>query len=136
MTRRHGFPAIALGVLLITAGCARNSPTAPATSDAAALSSDDGGALTSSAYAVTLNSNNIATPSTLVVAPGYKVLFTNNSGHPVALHSYNCSEFTYMSLNAGYSKNTLPFSTSGKACDYFAYDANYQKIFVGRITVN
>ena len=136
MRVRHGVPALALGVLMIVGGCARNAPTAPSTSASVVLSSEDGGALTSSAYAVTLNSNNTATPSTLAVAAGYKVLFTNNSGRPVALHSYNCSEFSYMSLNAGYSKNTLPFSPAGKTCDYTAYDANYQPIFVGRITVN
>jgi hypothetical protein len=136
MRRRHGFLTIALGVLLMAGGCGRNSPTAPATSEAAALSGDDGGSLTSSAYSVTLNPNNSATPSSLAVASGYKVLFVNNSGRPVALHSYNCSEFSYMSLNAGYSKNTLPFNPAGKTCDYTAYDTNYQKIFVGRITVN
>jgi hypothetical protein len=116
-------------------GCARNSPTAPATSEAVTLSGEDGGSLTSSAYRVTLNADNTATPSSLAVASGYKVLFVNNSGRGVSLHSYNCSEFTYMDMGAGYSQNTLPFRPAGKTCDYLAYDDSYRKIFEGRITV-
>jgi hypothetical protein len=134
MTTPYGFRAIVLVAFLINVGCAQNSPTAPASS-ASAVASDDGGALTSSSYTVTLQPDLTASPSSLSVASGYKVLFVNNSGRGVALHSYNCSQFTYMSLNAGYSKNTLPFSPSGKVCDYLAYDNNYQKIFQGRITV-
>jgi hypothetical protein len=134
MTTPSGFRAIVLAAFLINVGCAQNSPTAPASS-ASAVASDDGGALTSSSYTVTLQPDMTASPSSLSVASGYKVLFVNNSGRGVALHSYNCSQFTYMSLNAGYSKNTLPFSPSGKVCDYLAYDNNYQKIFQGRITV-
>ena len=134
MTTLYGFRAIVLVAFLINVGCAQNSPTGPASS-ASAVASDDGGALTSSSYTVTLQPDLTASPSSLSVASGYKVLFVNNSGRGVALHSYNCSQFTYMSLNAGYSKNTLPFSPSGKVCDYLAYDNNYQKIFQGRITV-
>jgi hypothetical protein len=134
MTARFGVPAIALSVFLMSVGCARNSPTAPATSSAV-LPSGDGEALTSSSYTVTLQPDLTASPSSLSVTSGSKVLFVNNSGRGVALHSYNCSQFTYMSLNAGYSKNTLAFSPSGKVCDYFAYDDTYRKIFEGRITV-
>jgi len=135
MTARHGFRAIALSVLLMTAGCGQHSPTAPSATASAAIASADGESLTSSSYTVTLRPDLTASPSSLSVPSGYRVLFVNNSGRGVALHSYNCSQFTYMSLNAGYSKNTLAFSPSGKVCDYFAYDNNYQRIFEGRITV-
>lgn len=131
----YGFGAVALAGTLVIGGCARNSPTAPEQPAAAAAASDDGAALTSSAYTVSLNPDRTASPATLAVASGYSVLFVNNSGVPVALHSYNCSQFTYMSLYPGYSKRTLPFSPAGKTCDYFAYDSNYQKMFVGRIVV-
>jgi ABC-type Fe3+-hydroxamate transport system substrate-binding protein len=131
----YGFRAVALAVTLVAGGCARNSPTAPEQPAATAVAPDDGAALTSSAYTVALNPDRTASPATLAVASGYSVLFVNNSGVPVALHSYNCSEFTYMSLYPGYSKRTLPFSPAGKTCDYFAYDSNYQKMFVGRIIV-
>ena len=135
MKTGYGFRAVALAVVLIAGGCGRQAPTAPESPNATAVASEDGAALTSPAYSVTLQSNLTATPATLSVASGYKVLFVNNSGRAVSLHSYNCSQFNYMDLYAGYSKNTLPFSPAGKACDYFAYDANYQKIFAGRITV-
>jgi len=139
MTARHGFRAIALSVLLVIAGCGvgcgQHSPTAPGATAPAALAAADGESLTSSSYTVTLLADLTASPPSLSVPSGYRVLFVNNSGRSVALHSYNCSQFSYMSLNAGYSKNTLPFSPSGKVCDYFAYDNNYQKIFAGRITV-
>jgi hypothetical protein len=135
MMVRSGIRAIALSMFVMNAGCGEHSPTAPAATASAAIASADGGALTSSSYTVTLRPDLTASPSSLSVPSGYKVLFVNNSGRGVALHSYNCSQFTYMSLNAGYSKNTLPFSPSGKVCDYLAYDNNYQKIFEGRITV-
>ena len=132
-TARYVVRAIALAALLVNVGCEQRSPTAPEASSAALVS--DGADLTSSSYRVTLLPDLTASPSSLSVASGYKVLFVNNSGRGVALHSYNCTEFTYMSLNAGYSRNTLPFRPSGKVCDYLAYDNNYQKIFEGRITV-
>ena len=132
-TARYVVRAIALAAFLVNVGCAQSSPTAPAASSAALVS--DGADLTSSSYRVTLLPDLTASPSSLSVASGYKVLFINNSGRGVALHSYNCTEFTYMSLNAGYSRNTLAFGPSGKVCDYLAYDNNYQKIFEGRITV-
>ena len=132
-TARYIVKAIVLAALLTDVACARSSPTAPAASSAAIAS--DGTDLTSASFRVTLLPDLTASPSSLSVASGYKVLFVNNSGRGVALHSYNCTEFTYMSLNAGYSKNTLPFRPAGKVCDYFAYDNDYRKIFEGRITV-
>ena len=132
-TARYVVRGIALAVILIGVGCARSSPTAP-TEPSAALA-PDGADLTSSSYRVTLQPDLTASPSNLSVASGYKVLFVNNSGRGVELHSYNCTEFTYMSLNAGSLKNTLPFRPSGKVCDYLAYDNNYRTIFAGRITV-
>jgi hypothetical protein len=134
MTARSVVRAIALAVLLINVGCARSSPTAPASSSAA-IASDEGVALTSSSYTVTLWPDLTASPSSLSVVSGYQVLVANKSGRNVSLRSYNCSEFNYMALNSGYSKYTLPFRPAGKSCDYSAYDANYQKIFVGRVTV-
>src|SRR5882762_9980926 len=90
--------AIPVAVLLMNVGCAQNAPTAPASTSSAVLASDDGEALTSSSYAVTLMPDLTASPSNLSVKSGYKVLFTNNSGRPVSLQSYNCSQFNYMDL--------------------------------------
>jgi hypothetical protein len=132
-TAKYVVRAIALSSVLVNVGCAQSSPTAPTASPAALAS--DGADLTSSSYRITLLPDLTASPASLSVASGYKVLFVNNSGRGVALHSYNCTEFTYMSLNAGYSKNTLPFRPAGKVCDFLAYDNNYRTIFEGRITV-
>lgn len=135
MTTKYGFAAIGLAALLVNAGCAQSSPTAPASLGSAASVSEDGAALTSSSYVVTLMPDLTASPSSLSVASGYKVLFVNQSGRSVVVHSYNCSEFTYMSVYAGERKNSLPFNPAGKTCDYFAYNASYQKIFVGQVAV-
>ena len=103
-TARYLVRAIALAALLIGVGCAGSSPTAPAASSAAIA--PDGADLTSSSYRVTLLPDLTASPSSLSVASGYNVLFVNNSGRGVALHSYTCTEFTFMSLMKAVRKRT------------------------------
>ena len=131
MTMRSWLSLIGVGMLVLTAACARDMPVGPSELNGEV----SGTALTSSEYVVTLTPDLTASPASLSVMAGYKVLFVNNSGQPVAVHSYNCSEFIYMSINAGYSKNTRPFSPAGKTCDYFAYNASYAKILVGQVSV-
>ena len=132
MTRKLWVSMIGVGMLTLTVGCAREMPVGPSELNGEV----SGTALTSSEYVVTLMPDLTASPASLSVTAGYKVLFVNNSGKSVDLHSYNCSEFIYMSFSAGYSKNTRPFSPAGKTCDYFAYNASYAKILVGQVSVH
>jgi len=131
MTRKLWLSMIGVGMLTLTVGCAREMPVGPSELNGEV----SGTALVSSEYVVTLAPDNTASPASLSVMAGYSVLFVNNSGRPIAVHSYNCSEFIYTSINAGYSKYTRPFNPAGKTCDYFAYNASYEKIFIGQVSV-
>jgi len=133
MTGRSRFGALCVAVALATAACEQMTPTGPSASRPS-LASDDSTSLVFS-QGVTLNADNTATPSSMSVPAGYKVTFSNQSGRMLLLHSTDCWEFNYMSFTVGMVKNTPPFSPGGKTCHYWANDSNYQKIFVGQITV-
>src|SRR3954463_436964 len=100
MTMKSLLALIGVGVLTLSAACARDMPVGPDQ-----LTSEvSGTALTSPDYVVTLRPDLTASPASLSLTAGYQVLFVNSSGQPVKVHSYDCTEFTYMSLNVGYSK--------------------------------
>ena len=132
--------AIAFGVLIWTGACANNAPTAPSdspggrsevsvTAPAATI-----GTTTTSAV-VTLQPDLTADPASVTVSEWDAVLFVNNSGRFVTLHSY-CSEFSLLRISPGYSRRSGYFSPAGKTCDYFAWDANWSRqIFVGQVLV-
>jgi hypothetical protein len=133
MTMKDLSLAIAFGALLSSVGCTQHSPSAPtdlvtnSTSVAEAAS-------TSSEPTVTLRSDLTADPAVISVQAGQTVLMVNNSAQYVLVRSYNCSQFSSMGLQPGVSRHTMPFSTSGKQCDYFVWDYP-RKIFNGSVIV-
>ena len=124
-----------VGVLMIAFACACGgalpaSPTAVAPGPTAAALADT----VSATPAITLQSDNTASPASVSVHAGGTVLVTNASGHYLLLRSYNCTEFSSMGLAAGASRHTMPFNPAGKSCDYFAY-YNSQKVDIGQVNV-
>ena len=131
---------IGVGMLVMSFGCARDTPLSPSeVNDAGSGTQASELAATAAATStpvVRLQSDLTASPSSVNVSAGYKVLIANESSRNVRLHSYNCSEFQAILLAPGASKHTSPFSPAGKTCDYFAWDTNWsRKIFGGRVTV-
>jgi hypothetical protein len=127
----------ATGTLVFTLACSEGAPLAPSQLNAdLRVPAAQTTVATTATQGVTLLSDLTASPSSITVAAGSRVLFTNTSGRSTRLHSYNCSEFSLMALPDGYSKNTSPFGAAGKTCDYFAWDTNWsRKIFVGQVVV-
>ncbi len=150
MTKHFWSGAIGVALLTLSVGCSEMaSPVAPssitpvAVSTGGSSSADVSGATgvsTTSAISsyptVTLQADLTASPSSVTVAAGSKVLITNNSSRYVRLFSSNCGEFSAMQLQPGVSKHTWPFNAAGKTCDYYAWDTNWsRKIFVGQVAV-
>lgn len=132
MTKSLCLIAGSVVVLGFAAACSSALPAAPTTANATAPATPL--ADLASTPVVTLQPNNTASPSSVTVAAGNTVLFSNQSGHAVLLRSYNCSEFSSMGLQNGVSRHTMPFNPAGKTCDYFAF-YNAQKVDVGRVVV-
>ena len=136
MAKGFAFGAVGIAISIMSAACA--SPTAPSSARAevlvaapAELSDTDG-----TVPVVTLLPDLTVSPAETTVSSGSRVKMINNSGRSARFHSYNCSEFQFMALPAGYSKNTMPFSPAGKTCDYFVWDVNWsRKLFEGRVIV-
>ena len=150
MTKRFWSNVIGVALLTFSVGCSgMASPVAPssitpvAESTGGLSSADVSGAAgvsttaaTSSYPAVYLQADLTASPSSVTVAAGSKVLMVNNSTRYVRLFSSNCGEFSAMLLQPGVSKHTWPFNAAGKTCYYYAWDTNWsRKIFVGQVVV-
>ena len=150
MTKNFWSGVLGVALLTFSVGCSgMASPVAPSSITSVAkntggLSSADVSgaaevsttAAISSYPAVTLQADLTASPSSVTVAAGSKVLMVNNSTRYVSVNSYNCAEFSSMGLQPGVSRHTMPFYTGGKTCDYFVWDKNWsRKIFVGQVVV-
>ena len=150
MTKNFWSGVLGVALLTFSVGCSgMASPVAPSSITSVAESTDglssadvSGAAEVSttaaiSSYpAVTLQADLTASPSSVTVAAGSKVLMVNNSTRYVRVFSSNCSEFSTLLLQPGVSKHTWPFNPAGKTCDYYAWDTNWsRKIFVGQVVV-
>jgi hypothetical protein len=136
MTMKSWSGVIALGMLTMSIGCARDTPLAPSEVNDAVAGTHASELTTTSTPVVTLNSDLTASPSSVTVSAGYRVLMVNESSRIVRMHSYDCSEFRVIYLDPGQSRYTLAFSPAGKTCNYLAWDTGWsRKIFEGQVTV-
>ena len=132
------FSSVGMGVALfiMNAGCA--SPTAPTSSRADAVGSAPAEMFETAATApvVTLLPDLTVSPVEVTVSSGSRLKMTNNSGRSVRFQCYECSQFQWVVLPAGYTRYTPPFGAAGQICDYFVWDTNWsRKIFQGRVMV-
>jgi hypothetical protein len=136
-----------IGIALLTVACGGNMPLAPSQlNDERAAAVETPTSTESSAPAptlmpastsevvVTLQPDGTASPAAVSVPVGQTILMVNQSSQYVLIRSYNCSQFSAMQLAPGAAKHTMPFTTAGKTCDYFAYGPYPQKIFQGQVT--
>lgn len=137
MTRKSLLGAMAVGMLMLNAGCSEGTaPFAPSRSamndSATALGSaaDE----TSPYPVVTFEPDGTANPATVTVPLGGKVLMVNNTSQYVLVRSSYCSQFSSMGLQPGVARHTSPFYPSGKSCPYFVWDYP-QKIHQGVVNV-
>src|SRR6185503_15934105 len=139
MTMKLWLGLVGVGMLTVSYGCARETPLAPSQESAVTLSSAEPSVLTTSAITsvpvVTLQSNLTADPARVTVAVGGVVKFVNKSGRYAKVHSYNCTQFSMVSLPDGGWRNTQVFS-SPKTCDFFVWETDWsRKLFEGQVVV-
>ena len=124
-------------VLIVNVGC--SGTTAPLSPTLNAVQPTDNPGISTSTVSsspiITMQRDLTVSPSRVTVSAGYRVRFVNNSALYVQIHSYNCSEFQMVDPSPGTSIRTQAFRPAGKVCDFFAYDQNWQKIFVGQVHV-
>jgi hypothetical protein len=126
---------IGVGMFAVNLGCARETPLSPSEVNDA-VSGTQGSELTTTSTMVTLTSDLTASPSSVTVSAGSKVLVFNQSGRYAKVHSYNCSEFSGVNLPDGTWIHTWVFTPAGKTCDYFVWDVNRsRKLFEGKVLV-
>jgi hypothetical protein len=130
------FSVIGFATILMTVGCGKQAPNAPSEMAVEVSSPEATMATTYATPLVTLGADLTASPAFLTVPVGGKVRMVNNTGRALRIFSYTCTEFSTIALSPGYSANTLPFRSTGKTCDYFAWDYNWsRKILVGQVVV-
>ena len=136
--KKTGLGVVALGMLMVSIACGRETPNAPT------AIGDNSSAITSGATmetmgigaTVTLQPDLTAYPANVTVREWEAVKFVNQSGRFVTIRSYNCTEFNLLRIPDAYSLDTSFFRPAGKTCDYFAWDVNWsRKIFVGQVLV-
>ena len=138
MTMQLWSGLVGVGMLMMSFGCARETPLSPSVESEAMLSSAEPEAATNattSVPVVTLQPNLTADPARVTVAAGGVVKFVNKSGRYTKVHSYNCTEFTMVSLPDGGWRNTQYFR-SAKTCDFFVWESDWsRKLFEGQVVV-
>jgi len=140
-TKNLWLGAVAVAVLMWASACGKNAPTAPSDnpsgrSEVSVTAPAETIGTMAVSPVVTLQPDLTADPASITVPEWTAVLFVNNSGRYVTVHSYNCSEFSLLRMASGYSRSTEYFTPAGKTCDYFVWDINWsRKIFVGRVVV-
>jgi len=140
MTMKSWSGLIGVGLLMMAFGCARETPLSPSVESDAMLSSAEPSlsatSVTTSVPVVTLQPNLTADPARVTVAVGGVVKFVNKSGRYAKVHSYNCTEFTMVSLPDGGWRNTQVFKPAGKTCDFFVWETDWsRKLFEGQVVV-
>ena len=139
MTMKLWSGLVGVAMLMMSFGCARETPLAPSEESAATLSSAEPSvsatSVTTSVPVLTLQPNLTADPARVTVAAGGVVKFVNKSGRYTKVHSYNCTEFTMVSLPDGGWRNTQYFR-SAKTCDFFVWESDWsRKLFEGQVVV-
>jgi hypothetical protein len=137
MTMKSTLGVIGVGLLVLSVGCTERAGIAPTE---LASNTTVGGAETASADSeptVTLRADLTADPASITVPAWDTVLFVNNSGRFVTIHSYNCSEFSLLRIPDTYSRRSDYFRPAGKKCNYFVWDDNNysRQILVGEVIV-
>ena len=127
---------VGVGLLTLTVGCARETPLSPSQESSSVEPSESAANATTSATVVTLQPNLTADPARVTVAAGSVVKFVNKSGRYAKVHSYNCTEFSMVSLPDGGWRNTQVFKPAGKTCDFFVWETDWsRKLFEGQVVV-
>jgi plastocyanin len=140
MTMKLWSGLVGVGMLMMSFGCARETPLAPSEESPAMLSSAEPSvsatSVTTSVPVVTLQPNLTADPARVTVAVGGVVKFVNKSGRYAKVHSYNCTEFTMIALPDGGWRNTQYFRSAGRTCEFFVWENDWsRKLFEGQVVV-
>ena len=140
MTMKSWSGLVGVGMLMVSFGCARETPLSPSVENDVMLSSaqpsEAATNATTSVPVVTLQPNLTADPARVTVAAGAVVKFVNKSGRYAKVHSYNCTEFTMVSLPDGGWRNTQDFRSAGKTCEFFVWENDWsRKLFEGQVVV-
>ena len=139
MTMQLWSGLVGVGMLMMSFGCARETPLSPSVESEAMLSSAEPEAATNattSVPVVTLQPNLTADPARVTVAAGGVVKFVNKSGRYAKVHSYNCTEFTMIALPDGGWRNTQYFRSAGRTCEFFVWENDWsRKLFEGQVVV-
>ena len=136
MTMKSWSGLLGVAVLVMSFGCARDTPLSPSQESASVEPSESAANATTSASVVTLQADLTANPASVTVAAGSVVKFVNSSGRYAKVHSYNCTEFSMVSLPDGGWRNTQVFKPAGKTCDFFVWETDWsRKLFEGRVVV-
>ena len=136
MTMKSWSGRLGVAVLVVSFGCARGTPLSPSQESSSVEPSESAANATTSAPVVTLQADLTANPASVTVAAGSVVKFVNRSGRYAKVHSYNCTEFSMVSLPDGGWRNTQVFKPAGKTCDFFVWETDWsRKLFEGQVVV-